>query len=191
MLLETDSLLFVLLNPPAATTGARTVRAVSVASDVLGYGTFEIANLCSLATRSVVELNALGTEAELWHEARAELQARMIDADAMVLAWGVAGLSGDARRNREAQVEWLRRTAADLGLDRLWTVGAAPRHPSRWHQFLSDRYGRVPSGNFADRIRSGLQEVEVKDGQPWPFESPLLAAGVSARGVGVSVYAPD
>jgi hypothetical protein len=125
---------------------------------VLGFESVKIANLCSLATPSVVELNALGNF-EGWHEVRTELSQALDGAAGLLAGWGITGLTGDARRARQTQVNWLCSAALGTGIDTIWMVGGKPRHPSRWHQFVSDKYGRTTGGTFEER----LAQVMVKE----------------------------
>jgi hypothetical protein len=43
-----------------------------------------------------------------------------------------------------------------LGHVDAWTVGGESRHPSRWHQYVSDKHARAGSGEFAERLKSVL-----------------------------------
>jgi hypothetical protein len=154
------TLVAVLLNPPAATSGARTHNAVTRAGHVLGYASVEIVNLCGEATRSVVDLNA-STTADRWVQARADLSTALDRASALLGAWGVAGLVGTARRHRDEQVAWLRQEATRLDLSNMWMVGGEPRHPSRWHQYVSDKYGRTAGGTSDERLQQVLRSVPL------------------------------
>lgn len=163
------TLVAVLLNPPATTAGTRSRNAVARAANVLGYDRAVVANLCAVATPSVVELNDQGREG--WDLARDELDAALVGADALLAGWGVAGLTGNAGRWLGAQVEWLSARAVGSGISRLWMVGGEPRHPSRWHQYVSDRYGRTGGGTFEERIAQVLVEVPVVS-KGLPFRAP-------------------
>lgn len=94
-----------------------------------------------------------------WTAARSDLEAAVAGAGAILAAWGVAGLRGEARRLMSAQVEWLMERAEETGIDIFWTVGGEPRHPSRWHQYVSDKYGRTTGGTFEERIAQVLVAV--------------------------------
>jgi hypothetical protein len=119
-------------------------------------------NLCAVPTPSVIELNALGRDG--WDRARVDLEAALTGASAVLAAWGVTGLTGDARRQLRTQVEWLTECAQEVGIDAFWMVGGEPRHPSRWHQYVSDKYGRTTGGTFEERIVQVLVEVPVHVG---------------------------
>jgi hypothetical protein len=119
-------------------------------------------NLCAASTPSVVQLNALGRDA--WDLARTDLEAAVTGASAVLAGWGVAGLTGDARRWMRAQVEWVTERAREGGMAAYWMVGGEPRHPSRWHQYVSDKYGRTAGGTFEERIAQVLVEVPFRAG---------------------------
>ena len=119
-----------------------------------------IANLCLAPTPSVIEINDLAWCA--WDASRVQLNAALQGATGLLAGWGVAGMRGDARRFKQAQVEWLIGTAESCGIRTLWTVGGEPRHPSRWHQYVSDKYGRTAGGTFDERLRQVLIEVPVR-----------------------------
>lgn len=64
-----------------------------------------------------------------------------------------------------SQVEWFARQARAAGLSEMWTVGGRARHPSRWHQYVSDKYGRTSGGSFADRLRQVLVRAPLEPGR--------------------------
>lgn len=156
------TLLAVLLNPPQTTSGVRTRRAVERAGRVLGYDGVTIVNLCPENTRSVVELNGTALTEHGLATARDEIRDNLRSASGLLGAWGVSGLSGPARRAREEQVSWLYAQAWESGVTHAWMVGGQPRHPSRWHQYVSDRYRRTPGGGFAERLQSVLVAVPIQ-----------------------------
>ena len=163
-------LVAVLLNPPATSTGTRSRQAVARAASALGYERAVMKNLCAVPTPSVVELNALGRDA--WDLAQADLEAALKGARAVLAGWGVAGLTGDARRSMRDQVAWLTVRAQEGGIAAFWMVGGSPRHPSRWHQYVSDKYGRTDGGSFEERIRQVLVAVQM---MPAPGRSTSVA----------------
>lgn len=145
-------LVAVLLNPPSVSGGARTRNAVTTAARVLGYESADIVNLCLTKTASVVELNSTSVAAAGWSSARYDLAQAVRGAGAILGAWGMSGMVGAARKARDDQVTWLREEAMRCGLNEIWMVGGEPRHPSRWHQFVSDRHGRTIGGSFEERL---------------------------------------
>lgn len=152
-------LVAVLLNPPASSTGTRSRNAVARAATTLGYDHAIMTNLCAVPTPSVVELNDIDRDG--WDHARGELETALTGASAVLAGWGVAGLTGDAAVWMSAQVEWLSDRAMASGIFGFWMVGGAPRHPSRWHQYVSDKYGRTTGGTFDERIAQVLIEVPL------------------------------
>lgn len=161
-----------LLNPPAHSTGTRSRNAVTRAATVLGYDHPTLTNLCAAPTPSVVELNALGQQD--WDVARVDLELALRSATAILAGWGVAGVTGEARRSLRVQVAWLTCRAHTMGIESFWMVGGQPRHPSRWHQYVSDKYGRTSGGSFEERIRQVLVAV--------PIHLPAEAASVDEHG---------
>ena len=167
-------LLAILLNPPATTSGMRSLNAVARAASALSFDRVEVANLCATPTATVVHLNALGHEA--WGSARGDLRASLVGADAVLAGWGVGGLSGDPRRWMEAQVDWLSERAQEVGIETFWTIGGEPRHPSRWHQYVSDRHARTMGGTFEERIGQVLVEVPARNFRARSHDSRLIDA---------------
>lgn len=151
------TLVAVLLNPPSASSGNRSRNAVARAATALGYQNVVVANLCAVATPSVVQLNTVGSD--VWEASRADLEGVVRGGAALLAGWGVAGLSGDARRSMNAQVDFLIECAAANSMGTMWMVGGKPRHPSRWHQYVSDKYGRTTGGTFEERLRQVLVAV--------------------------------
>lgn len=155
------TLLAVLLNPPSASTGARSLGAVGRAANVLGYASYQVGNLFSEATPTVVELNLLAVSEGSWSIVRERLSQQLRGSAGVLAGWGVAGASGRFRRIRDERAEWLRREAASYGHSSIWTVGGEPRHPSRWHQYVADKHGRTPGGSFEERLKQVLTQVDT------------------------------
>lgn len=153
-------LVAILLNPPLSSSGNRSLNAVNRVRQLLGYESVEVANLYTEATPSIVELG-LGEALEGWLNARPKLKAALQSADGLLGAWGVAGLAGTAQQERKRQVEWLRDEALQMGFNSIWMVGGEPRHPSRWHQYVSDKYGRTAGGTFEERLHQVVVRVPL------------------------------
>lgn len=151
-----------LLNPPVMSAGARSRNAVRRAARALGYTDVMFGNLCAIPTPSVVEVNLLGPDA--WALARSDLLTSLSAATAVMAAWGVAGLTGESRRLRDRQVEWLKAETIAGGKTHFWMVGGEPRHPSRWHQYVADKHGRTRGGPFDERIKQVLVAVPIGAG---------------------------
>ena len=153
-------LMAVLLNPPMSTSGSKSRHAVARAAAVLGYDRVEIVNLCVSPSCSVVDLNHVRGQ-DGWTLARVEMRQVLFGATGVLGAWGVSGLTGSARRARDEQVIWLLHEVDQAGITSVWMAGAQPRHPSRWHQYLSDKYGRTAGGSFNERLKQILAPVPV------------------------------
>lgn len=150
----------VLLNPPKRTSGVRSRNAVARAAAVLGYGEIRVVNLCAEPTASVAELHHVDRVS--WERARCELGGALTGATAVLGAWGVAGVAGPTRRDLQAQIAWLYGWALQVGIDRVWMVGGEPRHPSRWHQYISDKYKRTTGGSFEERLAQVLVAMPIR-----------------------------
>jgi hypothetical protein len=149
----------ILINPPLGDGGA-TLRHLEILRRILQCKTIKVANLLPAPTRSVIEITSAGELQESWQEARPSLLELLDSSNHIVLGWGLGGgFSGPARRHFASQVQWveraIRRQTKPISV---WTVGGQPRHPSRWHQYVSDVHGRTSGGSFDQR----LQEVLVK-----------------------------
>lgn len=148
----TRSLLVVCLNPPSESSGNRTLHAVAAASRALGCQVGKVANLCTAPTASVVELNGRLTRPSDWIDHRDSLRRELEAASVIVGAWGISGLTGEARRIRDDQVTWLFAAAGAAGHRHIWLVGGEARHPSRWHQYVADKHGRTSGGSLEQRL---------------------------------------
>jgi hypothetical protein len=84
------------------------------------------------------------------------------DCDEVMAAWGLSSLAGAARRNRIEQLRWLLDIASSHGHNYVWTIGGQPRHPSRWHQYVSDVHERTMGGTFEERLQQVLTRVSIK-----------------------------
>ncbi len=151
----------VLLNPPAS-TGLATLRHLRAAAELLGCGAVVVANLFATATDDVTAVNSVGAHVSGWKAARQGLQAALA-CDMLIAGWGVSGLHGLARGHREDQVRWVLEAAAARGHEGIWTLNGEPRHPSRWHQYISERHGHASGDTQAER----LQSVLVFKTLPW------------------------
>jgi hypothetical protein len=165
------TLVAVLLNPPSSTTGIRTRQAVDRARMVLGYEEVRIFNLFMDATPTVAELNA--SVAHPCPCARRRLRSALAEDSALLGAWGISGLTGEARIARDCQLTWLVKQAKAVGIHDIWMVGGEPRHPSRWHQYVSDKYGRTSGGPSDARLAEALVAV--------PLATALVSRTVNSR----------
>lgn len=147
----------VILASPPVTSGVRTINMALRAAAALGFDGIEIANLFPKATRDTGEISLLGSEENYWLDARPALESLFQRSEGLLAAWGVGSCSGSARRWWADQLEWTATTAAIFGHTQAWTLGPDPRHPSRWHQYVSDKYGRAGDGTTEARITRALQ----------------------------------
>lgn len=154
-----SQLVVVLMNPPSASSGRRTRNAVLVAGALLGYANVRMVNLCRLPTKSVVEL--ADSSLNDWRRARPYLKQAIGNGSAILTAWGVSPLRGAAQQHFNSQVDWFCQEAQMKGMDRIWTVGGSPRHPSRWYQFVADKHGRTDGGTFPQRLNQVLEEISI------------------------------
>lgn len=152
-----------ILASPAMTSGARTLNMASRTAAILGFGTVQTANLFSEPTWNTGELSTAGSRPEGWLTARAHLTATLASCDEVVGAWGIARCRGEARAHQQSQIDWVVREAERLGHGHLWMLGGEPRHPSRWHQYVSEYHGRAGTGELDARLRSQLRRVKLAD----------------------------
>lgn len=137
------------------------MAAVHAASRVLGFKTVKTVNLCSLPSRSVVDLVTTVTDSD-WVQARPALESALCESDGLLLAWGVSGWAGNPRSGLACQIDWFLTTAQAFGHRSCWMVGGQPRHPSRWHQYVSDKHGRTPGGSTENRLRYVLEFCDLE-----------------------------
>lgn len=157
------TLLAVLLNPPSASTGARSLGAVRRATGALGFVCFEVANLFAEPTPTVVELNAVSPVSASWPTVRDALSDQLRTAGGVLAAWGVSGVSGNVKRERDYRAVWTLAEAERLGHHRVWTLAGEARHPSRWHQYVADKYGRCSGGTFEERLGQVLRSRPTRE----------------------------
>ncbi len=145
-----------LLASPPTTSGARTTAKAHQAVNLLGGSRLLIANLFDFPATDLPALNACASGDAGWLAARPKLTAALQEADCLLAAWGLHPLSGHARQLRQEQLSWLHEQASSHGHSSAWCVGAQPRHPSRWHQYVSDHHGRTTGGSFSNRLEQVL-----------------------------------
>ena len=160
----------ILINPPA-TSGGRTLRHLGAAGRALGHAHVVVANLCAMPTRDVNELERVATDSRMWHSARPDLERVIMQSDVLIAGWGVKSWSGPSAVHFRDQLNFVQAVARDAGKNEIWTLGGEPRHPSRWHQYVSERYGRATGETLAARLSSVLEAV--------PLDALLLARAVT------------
>lgn len=149
-----------LLNPPL-NGGIRTTRHVHVAAQLLDCDSFEIANLFSIATRDLTAISVAGRSGDGWEAARPRLYQVITECDFLLAGWGVSSPVGEAATYRRRQLNYVGACAREVGQDYIWALGGEPRHPSRWHQYVSDRHGRVSGSSLSKRISMVLTPVPL------------------------------
>lgn len=138
-----DVLLAIGANPPAQTSGERTLARIAQARDLLGFQQVRIANLFALPSYRTSGLSELGSVAEGWLQARLQLEDEVSKADGILLAYGKSEPTGPARMHFRDQVSWLDLQIANHILP-VWWVGGAARHPSRWQRYTCRTYPDLP-----------------------------------------------
>lgn len=153
---ERGTLLVVASNPPAQTSGQRTLARVQQAATILGFEEAVLANLFALPTYRSGGIADLGRTPGGWLDARSALVSGLDDCDGVLLAYGTQEPSGEARAHHRDQVRWLDEQIEDRGLQ-TWWVGGAPRHPSRWQRHTWRAFGGTP---FPEALRKTLVSRE-------------------------------
>ncbi|MFV0319537.1 MAG: hypothetical protein ACK5IN_04055 [Microbacterium sp.] len=171
-------LLAVLANPPLGAE-SRTLGRVRLAARILGFEQMRIANLFAIASASSRDIAVLGHDVHGWEIARPPLLEAIVAAEQVLIGFGTIPVTGAARRNFEEQLRWLAEVLHLQGHDMVWQVGQA-RHPSRWHQYVSDRHGRTSGGSFDERLREVLVSTETA-ALSWGLHRPP-ARSVDRRG---------
>ncbi|WP_431074609.1 DUF1643 domain-containing protein [Microbacterium phyllosphaerae] len=160
---KSERTLVAVLANPRPRDGSRTEKRIALVRDALGYERAEIVNLFSRASESSREIAVLGVSAEGWREARVSVSEAIASADSVLLGFGLIPSSRESRPHLRAQLEWLRHELQVHGHLQVWQVGDRPRHPSRWHQYVSDTHGRTVGGTFEQRLKQVLRTVPLND----------------------------
>lgn len=149
---ERGTLLVVGSNPPAQTSGQRTLTRVQQAATTLGFEKTILANLFALPTYRSGGIADLGKTPDGWLDARSTLVSGLDACDGVLLAYGTQEPSGEARAHHREQVRWLDEQINERALP-TWWVGGAPRHPSRWQRYTRRE---LPGIEFSDALRVAL-----------------------------------
>lgn len=153
--------LLVLLASPPVTSGRRTLSRLASLPQVLPCSSVTIANLYSTPAIDLPALSEVGASPDGWLRARGPINEALANCDEIMAAWGLFALAGPARRHRSEQLSWLLAAASSNGIDHVWTIEGQPRHPSRWHQYVSDVHQRTAGGTFEERLRQVLIKVPL------------------------------
>lgn len=144
----------VLFNPPLS-SGARTLARVALAGRLLGHRQVVIMNLFPVATKSVLEVNTIGKDSNLWLSARNDIVDRLEPDGDVLLAYGCQEPVGEVRGHFRTQIAWLGKELDNAG-SRIWSVSEQPRHPSRWQRHTARNYPGIP---FITALELALQQL--------------------------------
>lgn len=150
----------ILLNPPL-TDGERTRRHLNAAAFSLGCSRVEIANLFPVPTHGFDGMAEAASTRGEWLSARSPLL-DIVASDVLLAGWGMRVVSGPGAHLMRDQLDWLVGLLESQGRT-IWTVGNGPRHPSRWHQYVSGKYGRAGEGHLHERLKRVLVERSPSD----------------------------
>ena len=153
----------ILLNPSLRLEETITERNIRAACHGVGYDCFEIANLTLRATRDLTELNRVTSHDGPWLSARSSLTSVISASDALLFGWGLGGFTREARAAFQCQTNWVVETAIHHGHESSWLLCGAPRHPSRWRQYIGPQKARVPGSSFESRLASALVLTPLLD----------------------------
>jgi len=157
-------LLAVLANPTLSTE-SRSIGRVRLAARILGFEGVRVVNLFALASPSSRDIAVLGQDAAGWESARPSLADGVLDCEGVLMGFGTIPVTGVARHHFGQQLDWFAGQLRESGHQEVWQVGDA-RHPSRWHQYVSDRHGRTSGGSFEERLREVLTSTSLSV-LPW------------------------
>lgn len=165
---QLSKILVAVLANPSTTGGDRTRKRIALAAEVLGYDGYRITNLFSIASASSREVAALGKGPQGWYTARVDILDGIKEAEGVLLGFGIIATSGDGKHHLRAQLSWLCAELQNAGHAEVWQLGERPRHPSRWHQYVSDLHGRTSGGAFEERLSKALRLVDLAEVK-WQF----------------------
>jgi hypothetical protein len=117
----------------------------------------EVANLFSLPVHDLESVSVNGQDRLHWLVARDRLQEVISTCEQILVGWGVSEPTGQARIHFREQRAWVIQRLIEHGHDHVWLVGDGPRHPSRWHQFVSRKNRVVVGATVNDRIATALE----------------------------------
>ena len=154
------SLCAVLASPPL-TSGVRTLRMLERGAEALGCSEVRHVNLFAHATRDLRDLTRKGVNEQGWLDARASIEMTLSRGGVLLFAWGTVEPNGRARQHLRDQVRWLIDTAWTAGHAESVSLGGSARHPSRWHQYVSDRHDRVGTGSVEARLQRAFLRTPI------------------------------
>jgi hypothetical protein len=155
------------LNPPRDTSGNRTASNVGRLAAALDVHETRLLNLCSCPSRSFVDFVSVGARPGSWLDSRIDLERNLADfdsrSDLVVAAWGRSRFSGPTRTHLAAQIDWVMALLESLGCSEVLTFGDSARHPSRWHQYVSDKHDRFPQVAHVSRYAAAIVRTTPTD----------------------------
>lgn len=160
----------ILASPPLTTSGAHTLSRVTALFKQSGADSLSISNLLIRPTSSVLEMGECSSAD--WIASRRALDDALADATWALMAYGATIPSGSGSSLFRNQTDWLRSKVSVRGIPAL-TVGAAPRHPSRWQRLTSRDWPGLT-----------VSEGALRSLQPW-----LAMNGSSDSSEGVAAVA--
>lgn len=148
-----------LLNPPTG-SGAQTMRQLQIAKELLGCSSVTVANLFPVPSANMASISELGNAFEAWLPARDAILDLLDHSEKVLFAWGVSRPGGVAGRHFVEQATWVTEQAKIRGSN-VWVLGGQPRHPSRWHQYVSEVHARTAAGPHSQRIQEALLPFDL------------------------------
>lgn len=176
----------ILLNPPLG-PGAQTMRHLRALGNVVGCERILVANLFQVPTASSPDISSAGQDIDGWAAARPHIEDVLRQSTDVVLGWGLGGgITGRARTRFRAQCSWVMTLLEEPSTTRrVWRIGDQPRHPSRWHQYVSDKHGRATGENLEQRLSAVVEPVVSGGAEERPDRSEArtgrTAGGAAGR----------
>lgn len=172
------------LNPPQETSGNRTFSNVGRLAAALNVSETRLLNLCSRPSTSFVDFASVAATPDAWLDSRIDLERDLADfnprSDIVVAAWGRSSFSGPTRTHLAAQIDWVMSILEGLGCAEVLTFGDSARHPSRWHQYVSDKQNRFPQVQHRARYAAAIVRTTPTD-LAAEARSRLIAVAREAR----------
>lgn len=154
---EGGKLCAILLNPPLrSAVGTPTYKNLRSALAVTNCSDLEISNLIDIPSNGLDHLRNIQIGRDDIERAQEAMDISLSRSTEILFAWGASVLRGNHRKALGEQVLWACERVELLGIEAVWMVAGAPRHPSRWRQYLGPQKGRVEGSTFEDRLAQVL-----------------------------------
>ncbi|WP_442790439.1 DUF1643 domain-containing protein [Nonomuraea sp. NBC_01738] len=158
----TRTLCAVLLNPPIKSEpDTITHRNVRVLSTVLGCHRVTMVNLIKIPTKDLPSINNIRLSVADLDASRRDISMALSQACELVIGWGLGGLNAATKLRLREQTSWLYEELRHTSLERVWTIHGAPRHPSRWHQYVGSSKRRFEGSTFAERLEKAAEALPI------------------------------